>query len=467
MVVLSHLCLLLAAASAAGVVRRYSELEGRPYSIARDGRSLLVNGSRVLLLSGSIHYPRSTPAMWPKLFAEARANGLNAIESYAFWNKHSATRYGAYDYGFNGDVDLFLSLAAEHDLFVLWRFGPYVCAEWPAGGIPARAPRRAVFASNVGAPDRSAGLDPRRGPIVASQIETEYGGSKSDAAAVAYVDALDALADAVAPELVWMMCGFVSLVAPDALHTGNGCPHDQGPASAHVVVPPAPGADPAWYTEDELWYDAWGLPSLARPPADVAYGVASYVRYANAAPLRSDGSRHEPLFSHLAAVHGTLDAYAEVLLGATPEALATPSCVAACPHAYFLKFANDTASVVFGVHACAQWNACDANATAAVDVRASNATGLFPAGAPPALVLPGSRGKPRCGSRQVAGAYAGVVPEANAPGDGACGAPSQRYCHVYPEATDAKTILIAVPPGEAARDPSKVRVCARALGATS
>ena len=74
-----------------------------------------------------------------------------------------------------------------------------------------------------------------------------------------------------------MMCGFVSLVAPDALHTGNGCPHDQGPASAHVVVPPAPGADPAWYTEDELWYDAWGLPSLARPPADVAYGVASYV----------------------------------------------------------------------------------------------------------------------------------------------------------------------------------------------
>ena len=86
------------------------------------------------------------------------------------------------------------------------------------------------------------------GPIVASQVENEYGGSKSDAAAVAYVDALDALADAVAPELVWMMCGFVSLVAPDALHTGNGCPHDQGPASAHVVVPPAPGADPAWYT---------------------------------------------------------------------------------------------------------------------------------------------------------------------------------------------------------------------------
>ena len=50
--------------------------------------------AQVLLLSGSIHYPRSTPAMWPQLFAEARANGLNAIESYVFWNVHSDARDG-------------------------------------------------------------------------------------------------------------------------------------------------------------------------------------------------------------------------------------------------------------------------------------------------------------------------------------------------------------------------------------
>ena len=29
-----------------------------------------------------------------------------------------------------------MRLAAEADLFVLWRFGPYVCAEWPDGGVP-------------------------------------------------------------------------------------------------------------------------------------------------------------------------------------------------------------------------------------------------------------------------------------------------------------------------------------------
>ena len=166
------------------------------------------------------------------------------------------------------------------------------------------------------------------------------------------------MANATAPELVWMMCGFVSLVWDGAVHTANGCAHDLGAGTAHVALGVA--GDPALFTEDELWFDPWGLPSLARPAADVGYGVASYlatggamhnlymwhggnhyanwstsdplpplarapgaggaggaldgalgaassaentVRYANAAPLRSDGTRHEPLFSHLSLIH--------------------------------------------------------------------------------------------------------------------------------------------------------------------
>ena len=116
--VLSGLFVVLVAAGRASglssVIRRYSDLGGQPYALSRDGRSLVVNGSRVLLLSGSIHYVRSTPEMWPQLFAEARANGLNAIESYVFWNAHAPTRSGPYDYSGNRDVARFLSLAAEH-----------------------------------------------------------------------------------------------------------------------------------------------------------------------------------------------------------------------------------------------------------------------------------------------------------------------------------------------------------------
>jgi beta-galactosidase GanA len=35
----------------------------------------------VLLLSGSVHYVRSTPEMWPSIFAKLKASGLNAVES--------------------------------------------------------------------------------------------------------------------------------------------------------------------------------------------------------------------------------------------------------------------------------------------------------------------------------------------------------------------------------------------------
>ena len=50
------------------------------------------------------------------------------------------------------------------------------------------------------------------GNVLASQIENEYSGSGD--AAEAYIDALGDMAEAVAPDIVWMMCGHVNLVYP-------------------------------------------------------------------------------------------------------------------------------------------------------------------------------------------------------------------------------------------------------------
>lgn len=118
------------------VVRSFSELDGKPYNVAYTERSLTVGGKPVLLLSGSVHYPRSTPAMWPQIFADMRAAGLNAVDSYVFWNFHVATKLSAPDYSGRGNVTLFLELAAAADLFVIWRIGPYINAEWLNGGFP-------------------------------------------------------------------------------------------------------------------------------------------------------------------------------------------------------------------------------------------------------------------------------------------------------------------------------------------
>jgi len=67
----------------------YNSLRGKPYTVGFDSRALLIEGERVLLQSGSIHYPRAPPEMWPHLFQLARQHGINMLETYVFWDWHA------------------------------------------------------------------------------------------------------------------------------------------------------------------------------------------------------------------------------------------------------------------------------------------------------------------------------------------------------------------------------------------
>uniref|UniRef100_A0A2P2M5S2 beta-galactosidase n=1 Tax=Rhizophora mucronata TaxID=61149 RepID=A0A2P2M5S2_RHIMU len=103
--------------------------------VSYDHRALVIDGKRRVLISGSIHYPRSTPEMWPGLIQKSKDGGLDVIETYIFWNLHEPVRN---QYNFEGryDVVKFLKLVAEAGLYAHLRIGPYVCAEWNYGGFP-------------------------------------------------------------------------------------------------------------------------------------------------------------------------------------------------------------------------------------------------------------------------------------------------------------------------------------------
>jgi len=60
----------------------FDRLRGVPYSVSYDERAILVNGERVLLLSGSIHYPRFAEAEWAHQFNLTRMAGLNTVQTY-------------------------------------------------------------------------------------------------------------------------------------------------------------------------------------------------------------------------------------------------------------------------------------------------------------------------------------------------------------------------------------------------
>lgn len=59
--------------------------------VTYDQRAILINGQRRILISGSIHYPRSTPDMWEDLILKAKDGGLDVIDTYVFWNGHEPT----------------------------------------------------------------------------------------------------------------------------------------------------------------------------------------------------------------------------------------------------------------------------------------------------------------------------------------------------------------------------------------
>eukprot|EP01052_Picozoa_sp_SAG31_P050729 SAG31_NODE_11710_length_1004_cov_1.647514_2_plen_198_part_01 len=105
-------------------------------SASYDGRSVRIDNESTLLIGGSVHYMRLTPGMWADVFAEARAGGLNAIETYCFWTDHEQVRGGGFDWTGRKNLTGFVRAAAEAGLWVLLRPGPYVGAEYSGGGFP-------------------------------------------------------------------------------------------------------------------------------------------------------------------------------------------------------------------------------------------------------------------------------------------------------------------------------------------
>ena len=101
-------------------------------AVSYDHRAVVINGQRRVLISGSIHYPRSAPEMWPDLLRKAKDGGLDVVQTYVFWNGHEPVQ-GQYYFGDRYDLVRFVKLAHQAGLYVHLRIGPYVCAEWNFG----------------------------------------------------------------------------------------------------------------------------------------------------------------------------------------------------------------------------------------------------------------------------------------------------------------------------------------------
>ncbi len=165
-----------------------------PHQLRANADRFELDGKPFQIISGAIHSARVPRAYWRDRLRKARAMGLNTVETYVFWNVYESTP-GQFDFTGQNDIAEFIREAQQEGLFVILRPGPYACAEWDFGGYPAwllREPGMEVRTSNAAfmaaasrwlhrlgqelAPLQSA----NGGPIIAVQVENEYGSFGSD-----------------------------------------------------------------------------------------------------------------------------------------------------------------------------------------------------------------------------------------------------------------------------------------------
>lgn len=154
----------------------------------------LLNGKPFRIVSGELHYARIPHEYWRDRLRKAHAMGLNTVTVYVFWNVHEE-RPGVYDFNGQYDVAEFVREAQQEGLYVMLRPGPYNCAEWDLGGYPAWLLKdhsmvlRSVQPQFMAAASRwmhrlGQELAPlqasRGGPILAVQVENEYGSFGKD-----------------------------------------------------------------------------------------------------------------------------------------------------------------------------------------------------------------------------------------------------------------------------------------------
>ncbi|TYI17267.1 hypothetical protein E1A91_A07G011600v1 [Gossypium mustelinum] len=326
-------------------------------TVSYDSKAIIINGRRRILLSGSIHYPRSTPEMWPDLIAKAKEGGLDVIQTYVFWNGHEPSP-GKYYFEDRYDLVRFVKLVQQAGLYVNLRIGPYVCAEWNFGGFPVwlkyvrgiafrtdngpfKAAMQKFTAKIVNMMKAEKLFQTQGGPIIMAQIENEFGPVEWEIGAPgkSYTKWAAQMAVGLRTGVPWIMCKQDD--APDpVINTCNGF-------YCENFTPNAKYKPKMWTENWTGWFTEFGGAVPTRPAEDIAFSVARFIQnggsfvnyymyhggtnfgrtaggpfiatsYDYDAPIDEYGLTREPKWGHLRELHKAIKSSEAALVSAYP-----------------------------------------------------------------------------------------------------------------------------------------------------
>lgn len=156
------------------------------------------------IYSGAMHYFRTVPEYWEDRLTKLKAAGFNTVETYVCWNLHEK-KPGEFDFSGILDIEKYLEIAQKVGLYAIVRPGPYICAEWDFGGLPAWLLKdknmqiRCMYPDYLKCVERFykellprlvPHLESHGGNIIAMQVENEYGSYGNDKDYLRYVEKL-------------------------------------------------------------------------------------------------------------------------------------------------------------------------------------------------------------------------------------------------------------------------------------
>lgn len=169
----------------------------------KDGE-LKMNGESFRIYSGSMHYFRIMPEYWEDRLKKLKAAGFNTVETYVCWNMHEPKK-GEFNFTGRFDIRRFIKTAQKVGLYAIVRPGPYICAEWDFGGLPAWLLKDRNMRLRCAYPDYLQHVSDfyhrlfeeigdlqqsEGGNIIAMQIENEYGSYGNDKEYLSYIEKL-------------------------------------------------------------------------------------------------------------------------------------------------------------------------------------------------------------------------------------------------------------------------------------
>lgn len=275
---------LFVSASAAGYAKAAPapKAAAAAHSFRVAGDHFELDGKPFVVISGELHYARIPREYWRQRMEMAKAMGLNTIATYVFWNVHEP-QPGVYDFSGEADLAAFLKLAQEEHLYVLLRAGPYSCAEWEFGGFPAWLLKDPKMSTALRANDpafmapaerwiKRLGQEVARfqiengGPIIATQVENEYGNFSSDASYMRHMR--DIFVEAgFTRSLLYTVDPSKALAHGeiDGVYSGVNFGTGRAQAGLDALEAERPG-QPLFATEYwPGWFDLWGHPHETRP----------------------------------------------------------------------------------------------------------------------------------------------------------------------------------------------------------